>query len=182
MNSTFWKNIIREIKNSLGRFLAIFAIVAIGVAFFAGVTAASTDMQNSADKYYDDYNFMDLRLVSTAGFTKDDVDSIKETNGLSGVFATHTVDALTEANNTEEVVKVMTVPDSGVSQDNPEYINQLRIKEGRLPKNDDECVVRWELSKENIYNIGDTISLKSGDDNELSDTLSIQECKVVGIV
>ena len=182
MNSTFWKNIIREIKNSLGRFLAIFAIVAIGVAFFAGVTAASTDMQNSADKYYDDYNFMDLRLVSTAGFTKDDVDSIKETNGLSGVFATHTVDALTEANNTEEVVKVMTVPDSGVSQDNPEYINQLRIKEGRLPKNDDECVVRWELSKENIYNIGDTISLKSGDDNELSDTLSIQEFKVVGIV
>ena len=182
MNSTFWKNIIREIKNSLGRFLAIFAIVAIGVAFFAGVTAASTDMQNSADKYYDDYNFMDLRLVSTAGFTKDDVDSIKETNGLSGVFATHTVDALTEANNTEEVVKVMTVPDSGVSQDNPEYINQLRIKEGRLPQNDDECVVRWELSKENIYNIGDTISLKSGDDNELSDTLSIQEFKVVGIV
>ena len=51
LNSTFWKNIIREIKNSLGRFLAIFAIVAIGVAFFAGVTAASTDMQNSADKY-----------------------------------------------------------------------------------------------------------------------------------
>ena len=182
MGSTFFKNIIREIKNSFGRFLAIFAIVAIGVAFFAGITAASSDMQHSSDKYYDDYNYMDIRMVSTAGFTQDDIDSIKEVDGLSGVFATHTIDTLTVANNTEEVVKVMTVPDGSLDSDNPEYINQLRLKEGRLPESDDECVVRWELSKENIYNIGDTITLKSGTDSDLSESLDIQEFKVVGIV
>jgi putative ABC transport system permease protein len=129
--------------------------------FFAGITAASSDMQHSSDKYYDDYNYMDIRMVSTAGFTQDDIDSIKEVDGLSGVFATHTIDTLTVANNTEEVVKVMTVPDGSLDSDNPEYINQLRLKEGRLPESDDECVVRWELSKENIYNIGDTITLQT---------------------
>ena len=62
MGKSVWKDLFREIKRTFGRFIAIFAIVAIGVAFFAGVTASSNDMKNSTDHYYDDYNMSDLRL------------------------------------------------------------------------------------------------------------------------
>ena len=85
MNKTLAKDTIREIKKSLGRFISIFAIVAIGVAFFAGVKAAAPDMKYTADKYYDDYNLFDLRVVTTMGLTKDDVNEIQEVPGISGI-------------------------------------------------------------------------------------------------
>ena len=60
MGKSVWKDLFREIKRTFGRFIAIFAIVAIGVAFFAGVTASSNDMKNSTDNYYDDYNMSEM--------------------------------------------------------------------------------------------------------------------------
>ena len=63
------KDTLREIRKSLGRFFSIFAIVAIGVAFFAGVKASAPIMKSTADSYFDDYNLMDIRLLSTLGFT-----------------------------------------------------------------------------------------------------------------
>ena len=56
MGKTVIKDTFREIKGSFGRFFAIFAIVAIGVSFFAGITASSSDMRYSSDSYYDEYN------------------------------------------------------------------------------------------------------------------------------
>ena len=47
-----WKTTIREIKGSLGRFLAIFAIVALGVGFFAGLKITKTDFLLSMNDYY----------------------------------------------------------------------------------------------------------------------------------
>ena len=76
MGKSVWKDLFREIKRTFGRFIAIFAIVAIGVAFFAGVTASSNDMKNSTDNYYDDYNMSDLRLLSSIGFNEDDIKAI----------------------------------------------------------------------------------------------------------
>ena len=78
MGKSVWKDLFREIKRTFGRFIAIFAIVAIGVAFFAGVTASSNDMKNSTDHYYDDYNMSDLRLLSSIGFNEDDINVIRE--------------------------------------------------------------------------------------------------------
>lgn len=77
MGKSVWKDLFREIKRTFGRFIAIFAIVAIGVAFFAGVTASSNDMKNSTDNYYDDYNMSDLRLLSSIGFNEDDIKAIR---------------------------------------------------------------------------------------------------------
>ena len=73
MGSALWKDTLREIKKTPGRFFSIMMIVAIGVAFFAGVKASIPDMKHTADQYFDDYHLMDLRVVSTFGLTKDDV-------------------------------------------------------------------------------------------------------------
>ena len=61
MPSSYLKDIFREIKISLGRFLSILCIVAIGVAFFAGIKASAPDMKNSADMYFDTYNVQDIQ-------------------------------------------------------------------------------------------------------------------------
>ena len=143
MGKTVIKDTFREIKGSFGRFFAIFAIVAIGVSFFAGITASSSDMRYSSDSYYDEYNLFDLRLLSDAGFTDDDIKAIRETDGVKGVFASHEADVLTTIGNAQVTVRVMGIPEKNLADDNEDYINRLRLKEGRLPERDGECVVRY---------------------------------------
>ena len=65
MSKMLFKDFSREIRHSMGRFLSIFTIVLIGVSFFSGIKAAAPDMKHSADKYYDKYNLMDIRILST---------------------------------------------------------------------------------------------------------------------
>ena len=78
MKSALWKDILREIRKSKGRFFSIMMIVAIGVAFFAGVKGSVPDMKYTADKYFDDYQAQDIQLVSSVGFTKEDVEEIRK--------------------------------------------------------------------------------------------------------
>ena len=69
MKTAFRKNVFRQIKNTWNRFIAIFGIVALGVGFFAGLKATTPVMKMSADAYYDDCGFMDLRILSTKMWT-----------------------------------------------------------------------------------------------------------------
>ncbi|MGN0320671.1 MAG: FtsX-like permease family protein [Lachnospira sp.] len=180
MGKSVIKDLLREIKKTFGRFFAIFAIVAIGVAFFAGVTASSGDMKNSTDAYYDEYNMSDLRLLSSIGFNEDDVAAISQVDGVKGICPAYSIDAVIKKDSLETAVHIMSVPDN-TSSDNENYINQLRIKEGRLPQKTGECVVRYEDTKDN-FNIGDVITLASGTEEDITDSLNDVEYTVVGIV
>ena len=82
MPPIFFKNILVEIKSSLGRFISILSIVAIGVAFFAGIKASSPVMKNSADHYFDQYNLQDIQIFSTLGLSEDDLQKIQNTEGV----------------------------------------------------------------------------------------------------
>lgn len=176
------KDLMREIKASFGRFFAMFAIVLIGVAFFAGVTASSYDMKYSADKYYDDNNMMDIRLLSTVGFDDEDVKAIKDVDGVEGVFAGHNMDAVTIVDHVQSAVKIMSLPDENLTQDNNDYVNQLRIKEGRLPQNSSECVVKYDPAKGNLVEVGQTITLNSDTDKPIEESLEHGTLTVVGII
>ena len=141
MGSALWKDILREIKKSLGRFFSIMMIVAIGVAFFAGVKASVPDMKHTADKYFDDYHLMDIRVLSTFGLTADDVKTIQKIDGIEGVFATHTQDVLTKLDGEQYALKVHALP-MNTEQDNENYINRVELTEGRLPQTSGECAVQ----------------------------------------
>ena len=180
MKKSVFKDFIREIKGSLGRFFAIMAIVAIGVAFFAGITASSNDMKHSSDSYYDEYNMNDIRILSSIGLTADDMDAISKVDGVKAVYGANTQDVLVNYDGKENVAHVSSVP-VGKSSDDDSYINQLRIKEGRLPENDKECVVKYEDTCKSMQ-IGDVITFKSGTEDDISDTFKDSEYTVVGIV
>jgi hypothetical protein len=180
MRKAVFKDFIRNIKGTLGRFFAIMAIVAIGVAFFAGVTASSGDMKHSSDSYYDEYNMNDIRILSSIGFTSQDIEAVSKVSGVKAVYKTNTHDVLVDYDGRENVAHISGIP-VGKASDDDSYINQLRIKEGRLPQNDKECVVKYEDTRKSMQ-VGDVISFKSGTEDDISDTFKDTEYTVVGIV
>ena len=176
MPATYLKDIFREIKISLGRFLSILCIVAIGVAFFAGIKASAPDMKNSADTYFDKYNVQDIQVYSTIGLTKKDVAAIKKIKGVKSVQPSFSMDTLSQIDSTQMVIKVISY---GIDQ----KMNKIRVVEGRMPERENECLVEASSATNKLYGtfrIGDTIKLQSGTDDALSKSLKRTKYKIVG--
>ena len=110
MAKSLTKDTFRDIKKSFGRFFSILMICALGVAFFVGIKSAPLSMEKTVDQYYDDYHMMDLRLVSTLGFTEDDVEALRKLDGIEGIFPTYSQDVLTTYHNRELVLKLHALP------------------------------------------------------------------------
>lgn len=174
------KDIRRTITGSLGRFLAIFCMVALGAGVFAGLSASSNDMKLTGDKYYDDTNFMDTRLVCTYGFTENDISAIKAVEGVKSVMAGYFTDAMLRVADTDQVVRIHSLP-TGVPSDSDAFINRPVLVAGRLPEKDDECVLSVSKLAPDAIKLGDCITLRT-DDGKLSDTLCTDRFKVVGFV
>ena len=173
----FTKDIYRSIAHSWGRFWAIFAIVALGAGFYAGLRGTAPDMRATADAYFDDTNMMDIRLLSAFGFSQEDVEAIREVPGIEGIMAGHTADVLSVIEGKEQAIRVHSLPQD-TSEENDDYINRPVLVEGRLPEKSGECVVGRNKAETGVK-IGDTITV-SGDDWE--DSFKCQTFEVVGMV
>ena len=176
MPKTFLKNIFLEMKSSLGRFLSILSIVAIGVAFFAGVKASAPDMKYSADQYFDQQNLQDIQIYSTLGLTKEDVKAIQEIKGVKTAEGVFSMDVLTQKENTQLVLKLFSLPDK-------QNVNTIRLIDGRMPKKENECLLEAESATNQLFGglkIGDTITLTSGTETPISDSLKSDTYTIVG--
>ena len=156
------KDFYMEIRRSMGRFLSIFFIVAIGCAFFSGIRASEPDMRYSGDVYFDRKNMMDIEVISTLGLTEDDLAAIREMDGVSAAEGGYSSDMLCTEGDNKIVVHVMSLLPS---------MNQVQIEEGELPEADDECALDVDYLSESSLEIGDKITLISGTDDDVSDTL-----------
>ncbi len=165
------KDFFMEIRKSLGRFLSIFFIVALGVSLFVGISATEFDMIMSGDAYADDNKLMDIKVVSTYGLTEDDLDVIGRLPAIENVAGSYSTDVLCEVGDNMRVVHVMS---------HTEDMNLVTVAEGRLPERADECLVDRDFLAASEYEIGDTIELASGTDADLSETLKYTEMKIVG--
>ena len=176
MPKVFFKNILQEIRHSFGRFFSILCIVMIGVAFFAGVKASAPDMKYSADQYFDKYNVQDIQIYSTLGLTQDDLKEIKKIDGVEDAEAVFSIDTLTQKDSTQLVMKVISLADD-------QSINKVRLVDGRMPEKENECIIEAGSVSNQLFGnfeIGDTITLTSGTEDDLSDTLKNTEYTVVG--
>ncbi len=165
------KEFFIEIKKSFSRFISIFLIVALGVAFFAGIRSAKPDMRLSADQFYDQSNLMDIKVLSTLGLTKDDVEALSKVEGVKEVQPAYSADVLCATPDDELVVKMMSVP---------ENVNKVLMKSGRMPENNSECIVDEAFLLNTGYTLGDKVKLQSGTDDPLPDTLKYNEYTIVG--
>lgn len=167
------KDFYMEIRRSLGRFLSIFFIVAIGCAFFSGIRASEPDMRYSGDAYFDARNLMDIQVISTLGLTEDDISAIEDVDGIAYAEGGYSVDALCTDGDSQIVVHVMSVLLT---------MNQLQLEGGRLPKTEDECVVDVDYLAQSGIEIGDKITLLSGTKDEITDSLVTDTFTVTGAV
>ncbi|WP_426347955.1 FtsX-like permease family protein [Alloiococcus sp. CFN-8] len=182
MKKALIKDTFREIKGSFGRFFAILAIVFLGVAFYAGITATGPDMRITGDNYFDDTHFMDIRLLSTFGFSDKDIAAIEKVEEVDGVFPTYSMDVLVTLEDKEEVIKVFSLPLDKLNNQDESYINRPTLVEGRFPEASNEIVVERGALFESGFEIGSGITLASGTDEDISESLKETEYKIVGIV
>jgi len=177
------KDFIREIRNNLGRFLSIFFIVLLGVAFFAGLSASAPIMEYSMDQYFDEYNILDIQVLSTLGMTDEDMQAIGEIPGVKQVQAGKFNDATSFIGTTEIVYRIHSLPE-GYSQDSAgNYVNQVQVIEGRLPQTSGEIVIEESMSMPSGLTIGDYITFKSGTNTPITeDALATDRFLVVGKV
>lgn len=174
---TFRKTLYREVRQSLSRFLAIFAIVALGVGFLAGLLATTPDMRLSMDNYFDENDLMDLRVVSTLGLTEDDCAVLRETEGVQAVMPAYNTDKLTDIDERADVVtRFHSLP---FGQDGAEYINRVQLVDGRLPEKADECVVVTDQTGSTGIAPGSVVTVTGPEDDDM---LAVNEFTVVGTV
>ncbi len=161
----------REIKNTFGRFVAIMAIIALGVGFFSGLKMTKPDMVNTVSNFLDKENFYDLHLLSTLGFTDDDVDAFAEEKDVLYAEGSYSVDVLykNEGEN-DRVLKTISVP---------ENVNKLRLVDGHLPESADECMIDAKMGD---VKIGDTIEVSDENTDSTKDMMKTKTFTVVGTV
>ena len=167
------KDFYMEIRRSLGRFMSIFFIVAIGCSFFSGIRASEPDMRYSGDAYFDEKNMMDIEVISTLGLTDDDLQAIKDVDGVSAAEGSYSVDVLCSEGDNQIAVHVMSLMPT---------MNQVQLEEGRLPEAENECAVDVDYLNESSLEIGDEITFSSGSDDDITDTLKTDTFTITGAV
>lgn len=172
MGSTMVKTTIREIKLSFGRYMAIFAIVMLGVGLFTGLKATTPAMIVTENDYLLEQDFFDFRLLSTMGFEEDSAEEFKAFPEIADAEGAVSVDALCSfgAGN-ETVYKFHTVPES---------INRVVLTAGRMPEKADECVLDAALYGEDA--IGTQITVTDSNDEDTLEMFSVRTFTAVGVV
>lgn len=165
MGSAVRKNALREIRGTFGRFFAIMAIIALGVGFFTGVRIVTPAMVNTVNEFLDENQFYDYRLLSSIGWEEEDVEDFKSRPEVRCAEGSYTLDILT-AGSREYVLRAHSLTDN---------INGIRLKEGRLPQNENECVI--ENGK---FKIGGTITLSEDNSDSVKNALKSDKFTIVG--
>lgn len=173
MKSMMSKTTFREIRQSLGRYLAILAIVALGVGFFAGLKATTPAMLKTAQTYLDEKQFYDLRLICTLGFSDAEIQEIALREDVRFVQGAYSFDILCQ-NSSDGNAQVM--KGHSITQG----VNELELLAGRMPKNGNECVVDSRLFSEKY--IGKKIKFSSLNEEADLENFAYTEYKIVGIV
>ncbi|WP_438349315.1 ABC transporter permease [Paenibacillus sp. FA6] len=185
MKKTYGKTIIREIKQSFGRFIAIFAIVALGVGFLAGLLATTPDMKLSVDKYYDDNHMADINIKGTMGLTGADVEAVSSMEEVEQIMPAYVTDTLMKTNSNEVLAtRVYGLPSDQLTTNGEGSVNRLELIDGRMPQADDEVLVERSGVYLSEIELGTTLSVSEENENyeNIGNIYNTIEYKVVGIV
>lgn len=171
MVKTLLRSALREIRQSAGRYLAILAIVGLGVGFFAGLRACQPDMMATGVKYLKEQKLYDFRLLSTLGFTQEDVDAFAAREDVSAARGAVFTDFLTEIEaGTQVVVKAHSLT---------EGINLPKLTAGRMPQAPDECLADARYLPESV--IGTVLSVAEENDEDTRELLHCGGYTIVGL-
>ena len=170
MKKALLKDSFKEIRNTYKRFISILLMAFLGVGFFAGIRATSPDMIDTIDQYYTEQQVYDIEVLSTLGLTKEDLEALKQIEGVEEVYGYHSQDGLLKIEDTEFVAKVMELAS----------VNVPKLLEGRMPQEKQECLVENGFCTRANKQIGDWIEIKVS--NEENNSIQETKMQIVGIM
>ena len=150
MKTKLLKHIFMKIKDNYKRFLSLICMAFLGVGFYAGIQSSSPDMLKTLDNFYDENNVYDISVISNVGLTEDDLLKLSKIKNVESAINIQEKDTYLEIEENNYVVKLI------------EYnsqMNNVYIKEGRLPKNNNEVSVDNALLENNNLKLGDNITI-----------------------
>ena len=167
------KNLLRSIGRSLGRYIAIAAIIALGAAIFVGLLMTKTDMVNTGQAYMTEQNMFDLRLVSTYGWEQKQVDQVQAMDGVVDAEGIFYLDLIAQKGEEKEekVYRFYTISDK---------LDQIALRGGRMPENSQECLADGYFSDDSI--LGKQIQVSQNNDADDLDIITTRTLTVVGYV
>ncbi|MFD3259924.1 FtsX-like permease family protein [Paenibacillus lentus] len=169
-----WRDIFREIWQTKARFLSIFAIIMLGVGFFAGIKATGPDMLDTANHYFKRLQLMDLKVQSTYGLTEEDLEVLQEQPGVRVVQPGYSEDVFLGESGL--IAKVF-------SYSKDHALNDYKVVEGKLPEASGEIAIDDHQAVTNAFGLGDTITFTNPDpDVKLEDSFQRVSYTVVGLV
>ena len=167
MVKAWTKNNLREITHTLGRYLAIVGIVALGVGFFAGVKTTKPAMLQTGAHYVEQTRMFDYRLISTLGMTRADAEYFAALPEVECTEGSNSVDLLVRMGEKELALKAMSLT---------EEVNLVSLTAGRLPTQANECLADARSFSEE--DIGKTLTVT---ETSVEDALTVTELTIVGL-
>lgn len=169
-NDMMRKNLCQSIWKSLGRYIAIAVIIALGAGIFVGLRSTRNDMVATGQIYTDEYNMFDLRLLSSYGWAQEQVEQVRGLDGVQDAEGVFYIDLIVEKEEegSDSVYRFYTIP---------ENINRLSLRGGRMPERDDECLADGFRNGDSILGTQITVS-----DSNDPDSLDILRCKTYTVV
>lgn len=162
------KDFYIQLKKTVNRFISLFLIVTLGVAFYTGIRSAEPDMRVSADKIYDDGNIMDIRIVSELGVTDDDIKEVISVDGINKAEGAYNIDTIVNCAMSEFTGRFMNYSAN---------INVPNMVDGSIPEKDNQCIVDRQAAEKYHLKIGDIITLKNenivGQEYEITGTFTL---------
>lgn len=173
MRTAYIKENLRKISKTKTRFISLVLIVTLGVLFFTGMNSVSPDMEKTMNEYLKEYNVTDIQILSELGFTDEDISVIKNIENVVEVIPSHIYDVILEKDGKRMPVRTNSI---NIEQN----VNKVQILEGRYIKKQNECLIDERLVDEHNYKIGDVITLKSGNDDDINEELTNISFTIVG--
>ena len=178
------KNLLVSIKKSMGRYIAILAIIALGAGLFVGLLASKNDIVATGQAFTDEQNMFDFRLLNTYGWTQDEVDALVNMEGIRDVEGLAVLDVVgyLGIEDSDEAGYLGTRDMDNVFQLHqiPENVNRVLLLGGRMPEKPNECLADGYYATEEI--LGATFSVTDNNDEDTLDSLKYHTFTVVGYV
>lgn len=166
------KDFYMEIRRNPGRFISIFLIVALGVAFYSGIQSAAPDMRYTGDTYFDENNLMDLQVQGNMGITEKDVEALRSLDGIERAEPGYSVDVLFKEDGDNNVFHVEALLPS---------LNQVSAIEGSMPEKPGECLLDARYAQNHGYRPGDVLTVEESLEEDEDPRLKTHTYTVTGI-
>ena len=166
------RNLSQTIRHSIGRYIAIIAIIALGAGLFTGLKVTKVDMVATVQDYTDRQNMFDVQVMNSYGWTDDDVFELSKTDGIDDCEGTISLDVLVHFGDGEDqAFRLMSIP---------ERLNRPALDAGRMPSAPDECVVEGYYFDRDI--IGKTLYISQNNTETTLDAFACDAYTIVGTV